>query len=143
MRVSPLGHGGIPALLRGESMPGLRTTGALDYSNGFGFAVLGKSRLGDSRMQGGVYQKRRTGYNQYTGKPGPRAKTYYVKMRSYAPTNPRTPKQQAHRSIFADAVAAWASLTNEQKRAYNERAHRQGRVGRNLFISEFLQAHKQ
>lgn len=141
MKVKPLGFGGIPALMAGESMAGLAQRGKMDYSNGFGFAVLGKSRLGDPRLQGGIYQKRVRGYNQFTGPALGDNETYYVKMRSYAPTNPRTVPQQANRAKFADGMSAWALLTTEQKNAYNKRANRKGRLGRWLFMSEYLKNH--
>lgn len=136
--VKPLGNGGISGLLAGDTMAGLAQTGAMDYSNGFGFAVFGRSRFGDHRPQGGIYQKRVTGYNQYGRNPNRPRKVYYVKMRSYAPTNPRTPEQQAGRTKFANARAAWASLDEDLKKKYNRRANRRGRLGWRLFMSEYL-----
>lgn len=141
MKVKAIGFGGVDAILQGQVMPGLQTRKKLSYSNGFGFAVMGKSRLGDDRFGGGIYQKRVYGYNQYTGAPPPKNRVYFVKMRSYAPTNPRTVEQQAHRAVFADAVAAWAALTDEEKTTYNRLASKRGRVGRNLFMSEYLRTH--
>lgn len=136
--VKPFGHGGLDAFLAGRTMAGLAQTGAMDYSNGFGFAVCGKSRLGDDRQQGGIYQKRVTGYNQFGRNPDRPRRSYYVKMRSYAPTNPRTPAQQARRNKFADARAAWAVLDDNLKIKYNKRATKQGRYGWRLFVSEYM-----
>jgi len=141
MLVKPIGNGGVPGFMAGDVMAGLQQRGQMDYSNGFGFAVCGKSRFGDSRLQGGIYQKRVRGYNNHTGPPTGDHKTYFVKMRSYAPTNPQTASQQANRTKFADACTAWFSLTTEQKRVYNVRANKRGRVGRWLFMSEYLKTH--
>lgn len=141
MKVKPIGFGGEAALLSGDAMAGLEVRGAMDYSNGFGFAVMGKSRLGDSRMMGGVYQKRVTGYNNTGRIAGRPRRVYFVKMRSYAPTNPQTVAQQANRAKFADARAEWAGLTAVEKSVYNRRANRMGRVGWRLFMSEYLKSH--
>ena len=64
-----------------------------------------------------------------------------VKMKLYSPTNPRTTLQQANRQRFADAMAAWKNLTNEQKAVYNKRAKRQQLFGWNVFIKEYFAAH--
>lgn len=141
MKVKPLGFGGEQALLDGLAMPGLAVRGRLSYSNGFGFAVFGASRLGDSRFSGGIYQKRVKGYNQYTGPASGDQETYYVKMRSYAPTNPQTVPQQANRTKFANGMSEWGSLTNEEKSVYNKKANKRGTIGRALFMSEYMKTH--
>jgi len=62
--------------------------------------------------------------------------------KKYVPTNPRTPFQQAGRSMFASAVASWQGLPEESKAYWDSRAQRRkiGRVmsGYNLYISKFL-----
>lgn len=141
MRLKRLGEGGVDALMRGECLPGLETRGKLSYGNGYGFATLGNTRMGDDRLQGGIYQRRVAGYNQYTGKPVGRKEFYFVRMRNYAPTNPRTVPQQAQRAKMTAACAGWNSLTDEQKSIYNKRATRAGKVGRQLYISEYLKQH--
>lgn len=128
-------------ILDGTVMAGLQQRGRLSYSNGFGFAVFGESRFGDSRMMGGIYQKRSAGYNQFTGPPPQNAEVIYVKMRSYRPTNPQTTAQQAQRQKLIDGWVAWGSLTNEEKTVYNQRANRKGRFGCYLFMSEYLKSH--
>ena len=107
-------------------------------SAGYGFTALGASLYGDDRKNTGIYQKRVGGYNQYTGPPGRRAPSYFVLMRSYAPTNPNTEAQQQQRSKLADAVASWQSLTTEQKTNYNKKASKQNRTGYNFYIQEFM-----
>ena len=127
MRVKPIGFGGIAALDAGEVMPGLQCSGALSWGCGIGFGVLGKRWIGDERRHGGVYQKRHSSKG-----------IYYIKEKDYAPTNPRTVKQQANRAKFADAVAAWNVLTKEQQYVYNHRANKRGSIGRRLFMHEYL-----
>lgn len=56
----------------------------------------------------------------------------------YEPTNPQTAEQQAWRANFANAVAAWQNLTEEQKDVYNEKAKGKNYSGYNLFLSQFL-----
>lgn len=128
MLVKAIGNGGVEAILAGESMPGLRVTGKLSNGAGIGFGACGSIRIGDPRRNGGIYQKRR-------GRNG----EFYVKMKNYGPTNPRTPAQQANRERFSAAVAAWGHLTDSEKKAYNQRAGRQGRLGRWQFLREYLQ----
>lgn len=60
-----------------------------------------------------------------------------VKMKFYAPTNPKTPAQQATREKFRNAMLAWHSLTPEQKEEYNKRAKPKQMFGRNLFIRDY------
>ena len=141
MKVEPIGNGGIKAFEEGEVMAGLQVRGRLDQSNGYGFGVLGAARLGEPRRHGGIYQRRRYGYNNITGPPRGNKGIYFVKMRSFAPNNPRTTLQQAHRQKFADGMTAWKNLTAPEKNAYNERANRKGRLGRWLFMSDYLKSH--
>jgi hypothetical protein len=136
--VKPLGFGGIDAFNSGEVMAGIHQTGKMDYSNGYGFAVCGSSRYGDHRLQGGIYQKRVTGYN-HTGRiPGRPRKVYYVKMRSYAPTQRDTPAQLATKNNFRAARAAWGALDDAEKTKWQRKAARHGRLGWRLFMSEYL-----
>lgn len=129
----------VPGIQAGE-MLSLGMRGKLGAAAGLGFAVCGRSRSGDSAANAGIYQSRVTGYNRYGRSPGRKRKRYYVLMRNYAPTNPRTVPQQSNRTKFADAVAVWMSLTTEQKSVYNERGAKQARHGKNLFISEYMRS---
>lgn len=124
-----------------NEVPALAIRGKSGRSSGLGLYVCGAARCGESNQFGGIYQKRVTGYNQ-TGRIAhlPR-KTYYVRMRSYAPTNPRTVAQQANRAKFAAANAAWKLLTNEEKTQYNSKVKRPGQLGIHLFVSEYMKTH--
>jgi len=141
VRVKPIGFGGVAGVLNGTTMAGLTQTKKTGRSAGLGAMRVGFSFLGDNRYFQGVYQKRVTGYNN-TGRIDhlPR-KSYYVRMRSYRPTNPRTPLQQANRQKLLDANQAWKDLTPVDKSVYNERGKRQNRIGRMIFISQFMKSH--
>lgn len=139
--VKPIGFGGLEAFKKGEVMAGLEVRGKMNQSNGFGFSVLGVARLGEDRRQGGIYQKRRLGYNNKTGKPPANSGHYFVKSRSYAPANPQTVDQQARRTIFAMGMEEWKNLTPDEKTVYNKRARRRGKIGRWLWMSEYLRGH--
>ena len=138
VKVKPIGFGGVEGVLDGTTMAGLRQTGTIRRGDGFGFIRLGHSALGASAYIGGVYQRRVTGYNNAGRKAHLPRKTYYVKMRYYRPSNPRTPAQQAGRNRFADAVASWKALSPAEQQQYNVRGSRHGRRGRNLYISEYM-----
>ena len=92
-----------------------------------GIFVLGLDQLGDSILLSGVYQEK----TRWPGWPFSREK-YYI------PKNPRTDPQQTNRGKFAAAVAAWQSLTPEQKKAYNKKAVGKHMSGYNLYLSEFM-----
>jgi len=141
MKVSRLRKNNLGSIADGSQIVGLVMTKRLNYSQGFGFGCFGGAKYGDSRRVGGIYQRRRKGYNQWTGRPPAGAPIYFVKMRSYQPTNPNTLAQQAQRTKFADAHNAWHALTDEEKRAYNERASKRSRKGYSLFMSEYLRSH--
>ena len=60
-------------------------------------------------------------------------------LKRYAvPRNPRTPRQQARRRRFADAVVAWRRLPPEARRRFQEEGRDLPLSGYNLFISRFL-----
>lgn len=127
-------------ILDGEHNIALGARGKIGTGSGYGFARRGVSKFGDNRRFTGIYQKRVTGYNQHGRIPGRPRTTYFVRMRPYRPTNPRTEVQQANRNKFADACAAWPLLTDEEKKYYNELGKKRGRAGRSLFISWYMKS---
>jgi len=127
--------------LKHNEIPALAIRGRAGVGSGLGFMVCGRARLGNSIPGGGIYRRGLSGYNQNTDNPSTRRKTIIVKMREYAPTNPRSIAQQTNRGKFADAIAAWQALTDEQKHDYNQRVKRRGLDGYRLFISEYLKSH--
>jgi len=52
-----------------------------------------------------------------------------------------TEAQQTNREKFADAVVAWQSLTQEQKKQYNQSTHGKHMSGYNLFLGKYLKSH--
>ena len=104
----------------GEEFQGIK------YSE-FGQGNFGTQLYGDYLQLSGIYCVRRLLSGLGT-----------VRLRYYRPTNPRTVPQQAKRSNFAAAVAAWQILTIEQKAVYNSRAVGQHLTGYNLYIKEVM-----
>jgi len=58
----------------------------------------------------------------------------------YITRNPRTANQQTNRNKFADAVAYWQGLTEEEKKVYNQRAIGKHMSGYNLCIREYMKS---
>jgi len=139
--VKPIGFGGVDAIMNGEVMAGIAQHKKTGRSCGLGSMRVGFGYLGDNRKFQGVYQKRVTGYNQTGRIAGRPRRTYYVRLRSYRPTNPQTVAQQANRQKMADACVAWNMLTPVDKYGYNERGRRLNRIPRMIFISEYLKSH--
>lgn len=125
-------------ILNGKAIPALTISGNIGRGSGYGFARRGNGLYGEGESPGGIYQKRWTGYNQHGRIPGCKRKSYYVRMRMYRPTNPRTVKQQAGRTKFQEAVAAWQAMSTEEREPWRQRAVRKSRRGRNLFIQEYM-----
>jgi len=60
------------------------------------------------------------------------------------PPNPRTPLQQWWRGVFSRAVEMWHTLTPAQKRPYNRRARKWGRLtGFNYYVSAYLRRQRE
>lgn len=109
----------------------MRAGGAfgVPHSVRYGGDVLGVDKPKSNRA--GIYQR---------GLFGSRKET---RRKEWAkPTNPQTPEQQAWRAVFAAGHAAWTALTEEEKVKYNKRAVRRKYTGFNLFMSEYLLAHR-
>ncbi|HNX22786.1 MAG TPA: hypothetical protein PKG60_01980 [Spirochaetota bacterium] len=72
---------------------------------------------------------------------------YTVWNKTYAreyviPRNPKSEAQQAHRSLFAEAMAGWKLLNEEVKQQYRKKTRKLPMHAHNLFISEYIKAHK-
>lgn len=138
VKLKPLDKAGVEGMLNGEAAPAITITGNLGRGTGYGFARNGNGQFGAAPSPGGIYQKRYTGYNQTGYVPGKKRVPYYIRMRTYTPTNPRTELQQSKRMKFAEAVAAWQAMNEDQRAPYKARAVRHSRRGRNLFIQEYM-----
>ena len=134
--VKPLGVVTLDVVRDGQGMAGIKQTGKIGYEGGFGSIRFGHTNYGSIEQFGGVYQKRVTGYNHRGRIKNRPRRAYYVRMRYYRPTNPRTPRQQTRRAKFAEAVAGWEELTPVEKKFYNHKARGRSLTGYNLYISE-------
>lgn len=61
--------------------------------------------------------------------------------RYVVPHNPMTVAQQANRSKFANAMAAWAVLPDAQKEQYKHRVRDRKMYPKNLFVKEYMLTH--
>jgi len=140
MIVKPLGATKNNTGIRDGQMLSLGMRKKFGNSNGFGFTIFGSTEYGDSHPLRGIYQGRLTGYNQMGRSAWRPRKRYFVAMRDYAPTNPRTVLQVARRTVFTDGTVLWNDLTTSEKQDYNQYAKGQAFSGYNLFMSMYLLA---
>lgn len=105
-----------------------------------GCMVLGESLLGDQGIFpfpddpvpidiAGIYQIAHGGGKQFTRKLG-----------FYWPKNTYSAIRQANRTKFANGVAAWQGLTEQQKNVYRKNSIGKGMSGYNLFLRLYLQS---
>jgi hypothetical protein len=94
---------------------------------GFGALWYGKSRLGEYDPLTGIYQR-------YPAKKGKRIR----KLKHYITTHAPSPAEQASRNKFAQAVAGWKLLTNEQKDYYNKLTYPKHQNGITRYIRAFI-----
>ena len=99
--------------------------GKFGRGGGFGRIALGYNFFGAYDKFSGIYSKK-----YYYGKP------YISKMKFYRPTNPRTTKQQAWRTVFANGMHAWGLLDPETKEQWNLKAKRLKIPGYSLYLRE-------
>ena len=97
--------------------------------NEFGFATFGITKFGSDDKRWGIYQRRKE-----------QGKIFFIKENFYTPKNPRTETQQNWRNNFIAGMAAWALLTDEQKKWYRERANKLGLPAQNLFLKSYLKS---
>lgn len=138
VRLKTLDKANVEDILHGKATPAIAIAGNIGRGSGYGFARRGDGAFGEPQGVGGIYQRRWTGYNQHGYIPGKKKRAYYVRMRFYRPTNPRTELQQAGRTKFQEAVAAWQGMSDAQREPYKRRAVKKSRRGRNLFIQEYM-----
>jgi hypothetical protein len=117
--------GALGKVLSGEAR------GKFGYSGGFGRIAFGYTRFGFYNWYAGIYQKK-----YYFGKP------YISRMKFYRPKNNQKPTQQLWRGVFKDGKAQYDLLSDEQKLVYKKRGILKHITGYNIFMSEWLFAHK-
>jgi hypothetical protein len=110
-----------------QAMYSLEVRKRFGKPNSFGGSVFGWTVFGDSEERAGIYQ-----IHHWAG----RTKT--VKMKFYWPPYYQYGEQEVYRARFADAVAAWKVLSDEEKETYNWGASGQPLSGYNLFIREYM-----
>jgi hypothetical protein len=99
----------------------------------FGFSNFGDDDIyfapagRDPILLSGIYRT-----DNVTGRTKCYREPYYITK------NPRTESQQDNRLKFADAIAGWQGLTEEQQNQYNIRAKGKPLSGYNLFLREFM-----
>lgn len=114
----------------GEKINGMAQYGNREYQinkNENGVREYGKVKYGTNDIRIGIYQRRHK-----------ESKVIYNRLKFYIPKNPQTIPQQAQRTIFTNGMIAWKNLTQEQKNAYNKKAHKKHLHGVNLFLREYL-----
>jgi hypothetical protein len=92
--------------------------------------------------------KPNAGVHAYPNLPNGVYKVYRIGGKKYQiccayvpPVNHGRPNQLVCQGIYRDAVAAWNSLTGEQKQIYNVRAYGKHYTGYNAFIKEYFSIH--
>lgn len=120
----------MPFLTDEQKIIAFRGTKRVGFVNELGSSFCGFVFAGDFSDWFGLYQY----YNIY-GRKG------YVNKLMHWPYNPQSISQQANRTIFADAVAAWPTLTDDQKAYWHSRAKNLRNHARNVFISDYLKTH--
>ena len=123
----------------GYGMGGLKQRKKVGGGGCFGNIVYSESPFGSNNAFGGIFRKRLVGWNQYEASKKNRRRAIYERLQYYRPTNPRTAKQQANRTAFAEAMRAWQELPEDDKQYYRNLANGRPILGHNLFIKEFLE----
>lgn len=95
----------------------------------YGKFQFGEGPVGDIDEFNGIYQRRHDG-----------ERVFCVKQKWWVSKNPRTENQQANRTKFAEAIAAWHELTPEQQMLYNLQSKYKRKTGFNIFIAEQMRA---
>ena len=113
-----------------EALLSVKTIKKFSFPNGFGKIVFGESQFGHDEARAGVYRSRK-------GVDG----RIIIKNAFMYPANPQSIPQQANRVDFANAIAGWQFLTDEQKLVYNKRAVGKHMSGYNLYIQEYMKSH--
>lgn len=102
--------------------------GHFPYPYIVGFNIYPSSYKGLYNAEGWIYQTRRTWHGLIC-----------VAEKYYTPYNPRTVPQQNNRQKFADGVAEWHTMSDSQKKKYNDYARKRGRIsGFTYFMSLYM-----
>lgn len=102
--------------------------GKLGAGAGLGMCALGAFEAGFSNPFFGTYQIRKT----------KKSGEFQIVARDMTPSNPRTPRQQANRQRFAEAMRAWHALPDSEKKIWKEKRKFRTDRAHALFIKDFL-----
>jgi len=109
---------------------GLCVSGKLGEPCHLGEIRPGWSGLGLDDPFAGIYQRR----HYYD-------KSYFIRLNHYQPGNAPGAGQIVMRQKMRDAMAAWHSLTTEEKEVYNIRVEGKPLSGMNFYLKEYLLSH--
>lgn len=112
-----------------EAVHTLSISGKLGFPWGFGRIWFGVSRFGDDYEPSGIYRRRPTRAGQIT-----------IRQNFYWPVNTLSPELQANRLTFAQGVAAWQALTEEQKDFWRALPYPENMSGYNRYLSLWLKS---
>ena len=114
------------------------------YSKGFPAHKQGHLYYGSCIV--GIEVRKQIGHKWiYRRRPGngyanaKRGKTYQDRFTYFVPSTIMHPNGDASRACFANAVTAWAGLSEAEKQTWNEKGERYKRIpGRNYFFGEYM-----
>lgn len=101
----------------------------LGFPWGFGRIWFGVSRYGDSLELSGIYQRRST-----------KAGQIFVRENFYWPINTLSVELENNRLIFAQGVATWKDMNDEEKEYYRALRQPENMSGYNRFMRLWLRA---
>ena len=107
----------------------------------YGGVIFGWCRFGDDDWRQAVYQRRTIRKDYWTKTYHPAKGRGWCKMKYYYTKNPRYIPQQNNRNKFGDAMRAWQSLTDEQKKVYSITMGDRGLNPHNKFIRQYMKSH--
>jgi len=101
--------------------------GGLYGVSSFGLGSFGIGQAQPDEPFHGVYQMRKCAEGKIP-----------IRMKFYKPKNPKTEAQTIVRNKLKAGVIAWQSLTQSQKKVYNELAKGKQLTGYNVFMKKYL-----
>lgn len=112
----------------------------LGSPNMFGWIIPGWSEFGDDNEYSGVYQQRRPRVGNGKLAPIQFGSQKNFIQRPCWPSQPPSAARDAQQAKFSTALSMWQNLTEDEKRAYNEKASKISKRGYDLFMSITLKS---
>jgi hypothetical protein len=122
-----------------ESPIAFTIRGKYGFGRGRGGSQYGHARYGLSDEHAGIYSRKMygTGVSLRPAKLGGRFAI--SRMKFYRPTNTQQENQQIWRGKFAEIIAAYQALSDDQRAILKRVAKQRGTSGYHLYISQSLQ----